>query len=634
MKTTRMLAIPRPLGFARGRLRSGWRACRAILVLALGLMVWPTQVSQAAPIGTAFTYQGRLIDADIAADAHYDFEFSIYDSPADGNELAIPERREDIDVVDGYFTVELGFGGAVFTGDERWLQIGVRPGELNDPNGYTPLHPRQRVSPVPYALYALSGSEGPPGPPGDSHWISNGANIYYVEGNVGVGTDRPNSKLEAIAIAPTPSIFAFNGGTGAAVVGESIIGDGIAGESVDPNRSGVSGHSVNGVGVSGRSDENDGVVGRTNVANKSGVYGWSEFGYGVTGRSEAVSGRGLFGVATDTNGVGVYGKSDSGYAAYFEGKTYFDGRVGIGITPYDATLEISGSTDIFSTIRSTHPSDGYGVDAESTGGYGVRGSSSGGYVAGVVGEGCSRETWGVYGVNRYPDGIAVRGLADQGWAGYFLGPKNFFEGNVGIGTDTPNDKLEVKGGGIQLTDEWSNIYGKNLKIWGEDNSNLLLQSPAGAGNVGIGTTNPKYTLDVDGNIRATGSVYYGGTEGNTNGTAYSKPDYVFEKGYHVMSTDQVEAYLKKENHLPWITSAEQEEQQHASVIDMTRMAFETVETAENLQMQLIQLNKLIKEQGALVREQQRRIAALEQRLDVFRRPPQQHEAGIAEDVQQ
>ena len=66
-----------------------------------------------------------------------------------------------------------------------------------------------------------------------------------------------------------------------------------------------------------------------------------------------------------------------------------------------------------------------------------------------------------------------------------------------------------------------------------------------------------------------------------------------------MTTDQVEGYLKKENHLPWMTSAKQEEQEHASVIDMTRMAFETVETAENLQMQLIQINKLLKQQADL-----------------------------------
>ena len=108
-------------------------------------------------------------------------------------------------------------------------------------------------------------------------------------------------------------------------------------------------------------------------------------------------------------------------------------------------------------------------------------------------------------------------------------------------------------------------------------------------NVGIGTINPAYDLDVNGDIRAIGSVYYGGTEGNADGTAYTQPDYVFEKGYYVMATEQVECYLKKEGHLPWMTSAKKEREENGDAINMTRMAFETVETVENLQLQIIAL---------------------------------------------
>ena len=116
------------------------------------------------------------------------------------------------------------------------------------------------------------------------------------------------------------------------------------------------------------------------------------------------------------------------------------------------------------------------------------------------------------------------------------------------------------------------------------------------GNVGIGTSDPKYTLDVIGNIRATGSVYYGGTSGNANGTAYNKPDFVFEERYKVMSTEQVAKHLEQENSLPWITSLKQEKEENGPLIDMTRMSFETVEAVENLQIQIIELAKIIKEQ--------------------------------------
>ncbi|KKM87234.1 hypothetical protein LCGC14_1271010, partial [marine sediment metagenome] len=112
------------------------------------------------------------------------------------------------------------------------------------------------------------------------------------------------------------------------------------------------------------------------------------------------------------------------------------------------------------------------------------------------------------------------------------------------------------------------------------------------GNIGIGTISPAYDLDVNGDIRAIGSVYYGGTIGNPDGTPYTKPDFVFEEGYEVMSVEQVEEYLRVENHLPWMTSVKQEKEENGDVIDMTRMAFETAETAENLQLQIIGLNKM------------------------------------------
>lgn len=40
----------------------------------------------------------------------------------------------------------------VFDGNALWLEIGVRPGNLNDPNVYTVLSPRQEVTPTHCAL--------------------------------------------------------------------------------------------------------------------------------------------------------------------------------------------------------------------------------------------------------------------------------------------------------------------------------------------------------------------------------------------------------------------------------------------------------------------------------------------------
>jgi hypothetical protein len=159
-----------------------------ILFMALALMLCSTDVTVVASVGTSFTYQGRLIDANEVADGLYDFQFKLYDANGGGNKLGVDANKSDVDVIDGYFTVELDFG-SVFDGNERWLEIGVRPGDLDDPNVYTLLSPRQAITPAPYALYAAGGSGG------ESLWQVSGSDIYYNNGNIGIGTSTPDQRL-------------------------------------------------------------------------------------------------------------------------------------------------------------------------------------------------------------------------------------------------------------------------------------------------------------------------------------------------------------------------------------------------------------------------------------------------------
>ena len=128
-----------------------------IIVLTLAFMFVMPKVSEAAQMGTGFTYQGRLIDANEAADGLYDFQFRLYDADIGGNQKGEDVNMPETDVIDGYFTVMLDVNDpCAFNGDARWLEIGVRPGDQNDPNSYTVLLPRQEVTPTPYAL-ALPG---------------------------------------------------------------------------------------------------------------------------------------------------------------------------------------------------------------------------------------------------------------------------------------------------------------------------------------------------------------------------------------------------------------------------------------------------------------------------------------------
>jgi hypothetical protein len=121
-----------------------------IVLFAPGLIFSLVKISKAATSGTAFTYQGHLYDTNSIANGLYDFQFKLYDANSGSNQIGSDVNKPKVDVIDGYFTVELDFSSNVFSGDARWLEIGVRPGDQNDPNVYTTLNPRQQVTPTPY----------------------------------------------------------------------------------------------------------------------------------------------------------------------------------------------------------------------------------------------------------------------------------------------------------------------------------------------------------------------------------------------------------------------------------------------------------------------------------------------------
>ena len=77
----------------------------------------------------------------------------------------------------------------------------------------------------------------------------------------------------------------------------------------------------------------------------------------------------------------------------------------------------------------------------------------------------------------------------------------------------------------------------------------------GNGYVGINTNTPDKLFTVNGDARITGDIYYGPIGDPLNAT-YSKPDLVFGKNYNKdLDILKVEKFIKKNNHLPWLTSA-------------------------------------------------------------------------------
>jgi len=119
------------------------------LVQLLAAMCLVVLTGSAAPLGTTFTYQGRLNDGGNAANGNYSMVFYLYDAPTNGSQLG-QLGVVTVPVSNGLFTQQLGFGAA-FDGNARWLEIAV---QTNGAAGFTTLSPRQPLTATPYALFA------------------------------------------------------------------------------------------------------------------------------------------------------------------------------------------------------------------------------------------------------------------------------------------------------------------------------------------------------------------------------------------------------------------------------------------------------------------------------------------------
>jgi hypothetical protein len=128
------------------------------LVLALAVLASVALPATAqTPLGTAFTYQGRLTDNAQPANGPYDLQFTLFDADTAGNPIGSPLTLPNVAVAAGLFTVSLDFASTPFTGDARWLEIGVRPGGSGGP--FTILVPRQELTPSPNALFSSKASD-------------------------------------------------------------------------------------------------------------------------------------------------------------------------------------------------------------------------------------------------------------------------------------------------------------------------------------------------------------------------------------------------------------------------------------------------------------------------------------------
>ena len=205
-------------------------------------------------------------------------------------------------------------------------------------------------------------------------------------------------------------------------------------------------------------------------------------------------------------------------------------------------------------------------------------------------------------------------------------------GDVGIGMESPSYKLDVNGGGrfvneLNVTNTGTarfNIetngtgtrYGELAfkdngsvlgYIWTVPTSNLM---SIGKGShqhinmrldndfVGIGTTNPREKLEVNGNTIINGDVE--SKKVKVTASPGSVPDYVFSPNYKLRTLSELEAFIKANSHLPNVPNANEIETNGQDVGDLQLKLLEKI---EELTLYVIEQNKEMAELKKTVNNQ-------------------------------
>ncbi len=106
---------------------------------------------------TSFTYQGKLTDANVAANGTYDMQFRLFDNPAagQGTQQGMTITNPNVQATNGIFTTNLDFGSTVFAaGASVYLEVSMRL--AGNVGGYTALAPRQQIASAPYSIQSLN----------------------------------------------------------------------------------------------------------------------------------------------------------------------------------------------------------------------------------------------------------------------------------------------------------------------------------------------------------------------------------------------------------------------------------------------------------------------------------------------
>ncbi len=437
----------------------------------VGILGWLALTLASPVIAQPFTYQGVLKQNGQPVNGTLSISFKLFTALTGGSQVG-STITQNVNVQNGLFTVQLDFGN-VWDGSDRYLEISV---------GSTPLSPRVKINPAPYAIYAGTAffAQRP--------WQTSGSNIFYNSGNVGIGTSSPSVRLSLGGDNANTKLAIWDGGT-----------SGVMGFGVGPSQ-----FRIHLPRPSDRFSFLDAPNGNEIVT----IRGSGNVGIGITSPSERLHVNGNIRLADDGsifgldqlvgfNDLRLYGDATGGPDVYIAA----NGNVGIGASNPEYVLDVRTDTNS-RAIFARNAADGgialAALAAATTGrNYGVIGqtnSSSDGI--GVVGIAVSTtgQNYGIVGQSNSP----------SGYAGYFVG-RGHFSDRLGVGTETPEALLHVSGGNAFFTNNNTTLQVLPGNLLGQSQANAATLEIPGDGTIGVWDN-----MTVSGTLRAYGNLHVGG----------------------------------------------------------------------------------------------------------------------------
>jgi len=175
-------------------------------------------------------------------------------------------------------------------------------------------------------------------------------------------------------------------------------------------------------------------------------------------------------------------------------------------------------------------------------------------------------------------------------------------GNVGIGLTAPRSSLDVWGGAINVTgtDHNGTAFITSFQGTAYFGNNSMTNGIAvlPTGNIGIGTTDPgSYKLAVNRTMHAKSVII----------DLIGWPDYVFKKDYQLMPLAQVKSYIEQNQHLPGLPTDKEVETKGLDVGEMNKLLAKKV---EELTLYLIEKDKQISQQQIQINQMNKSLKKL------------------------